>query len=106
MYGTRLVVAASNQPGMAPVNIQLGSVRSIENLFILLATACELRPIEIKKITAVSVHYTWSGERQRLRKGRSEDWEYFNRVLSKEYERNPTRFEESCNVDMMLHVDT
>ena len=98
-------MAASNQPELAPVNIPLGSVPSIETLFTKLGTACDLRPIEVKKITAVSVLYTWSGERQRLRKGRSEDWDYFNRVLSKEYARNPTRFEEGCHVDMTVHVD-
>lgn len=90
---------------MAPVNIPLGSVPSIETLFNKLAKACQLRFNEAKKIAAVSVLYTWTGERQRLRKGESEDWEYFNNVLAKEYERNPTRFEEGCHVDMMVHVD-
>ena len=102
---TRLVVSASNQPGLAPVHIALGSIATIEQLYRKLAAACELRLEESRKITAVSVTYTWSGKQQRLRKGQAEDWELFKEVLDKAWERHFDRFDEGCEVNMMLHVD-
>ena len=103
--GTRLVVSASNQTGMAPVNIPLGSIATIEQLYYKLATACELRPDESEKIAAVSVTYTWSGEQQRLRKGQTEDLELFKKILGKAWAKDSARFDEDCKVNMMLHVD-
>ena len=104
-HDTRLVVSASNQPELAPVHINLGSIATIEQLYQKLATACELQPDEAAKIATVSVTYTWSGKRQRLRKGRAEDWEHFKEILEKAWERYSDRFDEGCEVNMMLHVD-
>ena len=99
------MVLASNQPGLAPVNIPLGSIATIEQLYQKLAAACELRVEESKRITAISVTYTWSGKQQRLRKGRAEDWELFKEVLDKAWNRHSDWFDEGCEVSMMLHVD-
>ena len=89
---------------MAPVNISLGSIATIDQLYHKLATACELRPGESQKITTVSVTYTWSGEQQRLRKDHAEDLKLFKEILGKAWERNSARFDEGCKVNMMLHV--
>ena len=90
---------------MAPVNISLGSIATIEQLYQKLATACELQPDESKKIAAVSVTYTWSGEQQRLRKGQTEDLELFKDIVGEAWESDSARFEKGCKVNMMLHVD-
>lgn len=89
---------------MAPVNISLGSIATIDKLYHKLATACELQPDESKKITTISVTYTWSGKQQRLRKGQTEDLELFKEILGKAWERDSARFDEGCEVNMMLHV--
>ena len=83
----------------------LGSVVSIEGLYDKLARACELRPNVAKKVAAVSATYTWSGEKQRLRKGQSEDWELFKSIIEKAWERDTDRFDDACKVLMLLHVD-
>ena len=83
----------------------LGSVTSIEQLYDKLAIDCELRPNVAKKIIAVSATYTWSGEKQRLRKGQSEDWELFKNIIERAWESDADRFDEACKVSMMLHVD-
>ena len=92
---------------MAPVDIALGSIATIEELYHKLATACELRPDESEKVVSVSVTYTWSGKQQRLRKGCAEDWVHFLEVLEKAWQRESSNWfdEGCCEVNMMLHVD-
>ena len=86
------------------MNIPLGLVATVEQLYDKLSTACELRPDEAKKVTNISVRYSWSGEQQRLRREQSEDLELFKIILAKAWEKNSARFDEGCKVNMMLHV--
>ena len=90
---------------MAPVITPLGSVATIEQLYKKLAAACDLRPDMAKKITAISATYTWSGRKQRLRKGNAEDWNTFKSIVEKAWERDSDRSKEACEVLMLLHVE-
>lgn len=90
---------------MAPVIIPLGTIATIERLYEKLAVACELRPNVAKKVTAISATYTWSGQKQRLRKGQAEDWNTFKSIVEKAWERDADRSDEACEVSMLLHVD-
>ena len=90
---------------MAPVITPLGSIATIEHLYDKLAAACELRPNMAKKVTAISATYTWSGEKQRLRKGQAEDWDMFKSIIEQAWERGTDRLGEACKVSMLLHVD-
>ena len=89
---------------MAPVITPLGSVSTMQHLYEKLAEACELRPNVAKKVTAISATYTWSGEKQRLRKGMAEDWNTFKSIIEKAWERDSDRLKEACKVLMLLHV--
>ena len=85
--------------------IPLGSIATIEELYEKLAVACELRPDVAKKVTAISATYTWSGGKQRLRKGKAEDWNMFKSIVEKAWERDFDRLKEGCEVSMLLHVE-
>ena len=87
---------------MAPVVIHLGPVTTIEDLFSELVTACELRPNEVKRVTAVSVKYCWNGVRKRLRKGQMQDLEFFSHTLMEAWENGGFRFEGECHIEMMI----
>ena len=101
---TRLVISSSNQPDVAPVFVPLGSVQSIEHLYSQLTTACDLQPSEVEKVTAVSVTHVWSGKKQRLRKGQTEDFKLFNEILAKAWENDLFQHDKECEVLMLLHI--
>ena len=90
---------------MAPVITPLGSIATIGDLYEKLAAACELRPSVAKKVTAISATYTWSGEKQRLRKGQAEDWNTFKSIIEEAWERDADRLDRLCKVLMLLHVE-
>ena len=103
--GTRLVVSASSQPDLAPVNIRFAVCGDINSLFAKLGYECDLGRETVNKISNISATYTWSGDRHRLRKGNEEDFDLFREILRTAWERNAARFADGCKINMLLHVN-
>ena len=105
LAGTRLIVSASNQPDLAPANIRFPVCGDINSLFAKLSYECDLGREMVNKISNISATYTWSGDQQRLRKGKEEDFDLFREILRTAWERNATRFGDGCKINMLLHVN-
>ncbi len=103
--GTRLLISASNQPDLAPAIIRMPNCSGIDALLARLGSECDLSPEIIKKISNISATYTWSGEKQRLRKSNKEDFDLFREILETAWEKDATRFADGCKINMLLHVD-
>lgn len=105
MAKTTFLVTASNQPTLAAVIVPYTSCSAFDRLFDMLIAECGLRPEAAKKVSNISVKNTWDGKNVRIRKGRPEDWEYFNRGLCRAWQHEKEHFEHGCDVEIMIHVE-
>jgi len=103
--GTTLIVAASNQPTIAPVFVPFTSCNTFPQLFETLVSECDIRPEAAKRVSKISARYTWDGKQIRIRKERPEDWSLFYRGLCKAWDKGSEGFEDGWEVEMMVHVD-
>ena len=98
---TILIVAASNQRNIAPVIVPLADCSTFDSLFDTLIAECEIEPESAGKVTKISAKNTWDGRSMRIRRERSEDWQFFWAGLCRAWEEEGKEWE----VEMMLHVD-
>jgi len=103
--GTRLLISASNQPDLAPAIIRMPNCSGIDALFARLASECDISSEMFKQIFNISATYTWSDEKQRLRKSNEEDFDLFREILETAWEKDAARFADGCKINMLLHVE-
>ena len=73
-------------------------------LFEKLMSECDIGLEDARKISVISVTYTWSGEQQRLRKGSEENFDMFCEIIGRAWEKGADRFNDGCKIEMRLHV--
>ncbi len=102
---TVLLVTASNEPNKAPITVPFTACRTSEQLFSTLINEQGLRSEAGKKVKQISATYTWNQKRHGIRRGRPEDWDRFCKAVRKAWESESDKFEDECEIEMMLHVD-
>ena len=105
MVRTNFVVTASNQRNMPPVTVPFMFCKTFDRLFDTLIFECNIRSESAKTVSNISAKYTWNGKSVRIRRGRHEDWNVFYKGLCKAWDHGNERFEEGCEVEMILHLD-
>ena len=88
-----------------PVRVPLSSCRTSESLFTNLLSERKISQEVRNRVSDVTIAFPWNKETFGIRKGRSEDWAYFSESLRKAWEKESHRFDEGCNIDIMIHVD-
>lgn len=101
---TVLLVEASND-SKAPITVPFAAWKTSEELFTSLIREQGLRPELGKKVKQISATYSWNKRRHGLRRGREDDWDRFCNTVQKGWEMEADRFEEECEIGMVLHVD-
>lgn len=101
---TVLRVEASND-GKAPITVPFDSWKTSEQLFSTLIKEQGLRSEVGKKVRQISATYTWNRRRHGIRRGREADWDRFCKTVQKAWELESDKFEDECEIEMVLHVD-
>lgn len=102
---TVLLVTASNQADKAPAAVPFSACQRFDEIFSTLVTELGLHPDTGKKVKAMSATYTWNGKRHRIRRDKKLDWHRFIKAIRKGWESETTKFEDECEIEMVLHVD-
>lgn len=102
---TILLVTASNQADKAPAAVPFSACQRFDEIFSTLVTELGLPVDTGKKVKAMSATYTWNGKRHRIRRGKKLDWHRFIKAIRKGWESESTKFEDECEIEMVLHVD-
>ena len=105
MAKTTFIVTASNQPTIAPVIVPFTSCKTFDRLFETLISECDVRAESAKRVSKISAKNTWNGKQVRIRKGRTEDWTILYTGLCKAWNYESERFEDGCEVEMVIHID-
>lgn len=101
---TFLRVEASNDD-KAPITVPFAGWKTSEQLFSTLIKEQGLRPEVGKKVKQISATYTWNKRRHGIRRGREEDWDRFCKTIQKAWELESDKFEDECEIEMVLHVE-
>lgn len=61
--------------------------------------------INLDAVAIISVNFPWGGEVIHLRQGRQEDFDKFQEILRQAWMKDPSAFQEGCEIEILLHVD-
>ncbi|KAL6715808.1 hypothetical protein ACLMJK_006769 [Lecanora helva] len=102
---TYLRISAENMPTRGPVRVPLSVCKTSDELFTSLLAERKIPRDLRNSISDITASFKWSLERIGIRKGRDEDWAYFCEFIRKAWEKDGSRFQEGCDIDIMIHID-
>lgn len=113
LAATSLLVSASNQPALAPVNVPLEECPTLEDLFKTLETLfdtlvnrCNLKGKAASGLYAISATYAWNQKGQLIRRDKPSDWTSFIRAVNRAWKKESKMLEEDgCEVYIMAHFN-
>ena len=105
LSSTYFMVTATNQPSTAPITVAFSSCKTFASFFPTMIQECSVLKVSAKKVVHISATFTWSGRRLCLRKDKETDWTMFCTILRNAWDKNASRFDDGCEVELLLHVD-
>lgn len=100
------ILASASHENKAPILVPLKSCRTPSQLFATLIKELEIHQDLAEDIKQISVTYTWTGKRLRIRKGNASEWQHFCKTVRTAWESSGKKpFPDGCEVEMVVHVD-